>query len=285
MSEVNEILLDWLLNINCKTIFTQISENQYPALMKVHEKRNFPILEVLRNVKDEFPDFDISIFCAKVHYFEGGKNFSMDDEIKLRNLLDDMELFYEFDIQILNKWIFENMHISMIRKGDVVCFISKERRYCNDYTVIFNGTSFQHLEDKYDEYNHLPHNFHIQDYPSIHYFQNIEFKEQVIAHNNIVWLRCFKDCIPILLCTFGKVKKYKTPDNYIIYTQKEDFVSRYVKENQIEVINSFENFMDIVNEDSEELEVDTSIRVDFLEQNKNNLNILFYINLIEVNYE
>ena len=275
-----QMLSNWLSRINCQTPFNQIPESQYVPLMKVYGKRinNYPVPEVIQSVKQEFPNFDIYIFFAKVHFFKAGPDFKVDPA----DILSDSNLFDDFDSRKISKWIFENMNTSTIRKGDVVCFSSKERRFRNDYSVIFNGNNFQHLEDKYDEYNHLPHDFHIQDYPGVHYFQNhvVDFKEQAIAHNNIVWLWTVTDQKPVLISTIGKVKKYKTADNYIVYTTKEDFIDRYENENEIEVVSTIDNFIDF-EEESFSSDFSELVRADFKEESKHNVNILFYVKFFD----
>lgn len=79
-------------------------------------------------------------------------------------------------------------YFPLIKRGDVVHF--GEGSYRNDGKQIFDGVKLIPLADDLDEYEHLPSEFTLNEFPGYDYF------DKTIAHNNIRWLRVEgEDCL------------------------------------------------------------------------------------------
>jgi hypothetical protein len=218
-------LKKWIKRINIKTKFEDIGRDQIKYLIQFFYKRigDRPDQNLIQSVD---LNFDRSLFYSKKIFFEGGENFTVDEDIELSEALLDESDFANIGIEKLESWVRKCIDFKEIREGDVVSFTEESKSYRNDGIVIYNGKNIEYLDYTHNDYGHVVKTICINDYPVIDYFAN------TIDHNNLVWLRGTKEklkLLKIIVLDKSTIFKYITSDNYIIYTYNKNFENIYLE--------------------------------------------------------
>jgi len=143
---------------------------------------------------------------------------------KAEHEFNDFHLDPEYvDLNEINQRALIHLKSLPIKRGDVVHFDDCDE-YRNSGKMIYDGQKLLFLDDKYDEYGHLPKEFTLNEFKDKHYFL------ETISHNCLIWA----DFTNYQIISSG-VKKYKfshvkyikiadntSNDNWYLLYQLED---------------------------------------------------------------
>lgn len=156
----NNILNTWFFQIGVKTPFSEVKDTEIPLLWGLYRTRiaNAPAKTLLQ--KAIGAGLDKKYFYSIQNIY----NFTLEDP---------------YNIVSINEILKEFITINNIRIGDTVR-LAQFGYYRNDGVLIYDGTQLIVLDNTLDEYDNLPAQILINEYPIVDYF------EETISHNNIV---------------------------------------------------------------------------------------------------
>ncbi len=163
-------------------------------------------------------------------------NYARDFVVPLQEIqIQDPITPTESELDMLTNYVRNNL--LNVRRGDTVSVYSRDCRYRNEGTYIFDGLRVINLQGFPDEYGTLPKTFEVSEVSTFHprYWQN------VIAHNNYWWPseNIREDC------KNGIVEHYSQnlPVHYTTFNlQGQTYTLLFDSE-----IQTFENFLSTLN--------------------------------------
>lgn len=165
---------------------------------------------VFNNVKDIFFVKTYKCECKSLseERIENYENLDLIENLDPEQL-DDLEQSARLEIDF-----------TKLRRGDLVNFTLFGTRY-NEGHMIYNGNNLELLEkNEYNEYM-IPSNYYVQDFPHIQYFNTEKDLHLKKSGENLTFIKVYQTYIDDQLDAIYKLYKFKTDDNYIIYTVKD----------------------------------------------------------------
>ncbi len=107
-----------------------------------------------------------------------------------------------------------------LRRGDLIHFTLFGNRG-NEGHMIYNGNNLELLQKNNYNENMIPENYYIQDFPHIQYFSTESDLHIKKSGENLIFIKKYTGYIDDQLDIKMSLYKFKTNDNYIIYTVKD----------------------------------------------------------------